>query len=108
MEKRKYTILFLLIIVDCFYSIQINNNFISFTDHEEITTITSDDETEFINAVNILNENGGTIYIDTPVINFIKRYVIEIEDDFTGGIIGIKQSNGEYPRFSFKYLHLQL
>ena len=40
----------------------------SFTDDEEITTITSDNETELIEAIKQLNKNGGTIYIDTPVI----------------------------------------
>ena len=98
---KSFFYLWLIIILDLFSCKKINNNFISFTDDEEITIITSDNETKFIEAIQKLNENGGTIYIDTPVINFIKRNVIEIEEDFIGGIIGIKHSNGEYPLINF-------
>ena len=64
-----YRILFLLINFDLFLS---RNNFISFTDDEVITTITTDNEDELLNAVSQLNNNGGTIYIDTPVITLRK------------------------------------
>ena len=93
-----YRILFLLINFDLFLS---RNNFISFTDDEVITTITSDNEDELLNAVSQLNNNGGTIYIDTPVITLRKYIKIIIDGQLPGGIIGIKQGNGEYPTFDF-------
>ena len=93
-----YRILFLLINFDLFLS---RNNFISFTDDEVITTITTDNEDELLNAVSQLNNNGGTIYIDTPVITLRKYIKIIIDGQLPGGIIGIKQGNGEYPTFDF-------
>ena len=73
----------------------------SFVDDDEITTITSDSESELMEALNILNENGGTIYIDTPVINIVKMTRVAFGGEFPGGIIGVRQSNGEYPRIHF-------
>ena len=48
-----------------------------------------------------LNKNGGTIYIDTPVINLVERKIILIGGQLPGGIIGIRQANGDYPRINF-------
>ena len=96
-----YTILFFIITWDLFSCKQFKNNFISFTNDEEITTITSDNETQFINAIEELNKNGGTIYVDTPIINLKERNRLAITGKSPGGIIGIKQSNGEYPRINF-------
>ena len=72
------------------------------TDDEEITTITSDEEDKFMDAIKQLNENGGTIYIDTPIITLRKNDNIQITGNLPGGIIGKRQTNGEYPRFIFK------
>ena len=100
--KNKFYILLILIIsFDLFFCKNIRNKFISFTDDEEITTITSDNETEFIKAIEKLNKNGGTIYIDTPVISLIENGIITISGQLPGGIIGVRQSNGEYPRINF-------
>ena len=79
----------------------INNHLISFNDDEVIATITSDNEYELMDVITQLNENGGIIYIDTPVINIIKSISISIKGDLPGGIIGIKQSNEEYPKINF-------
>ena len=100
-KSNIYFALFLFFTIDLYCCKKIENKFISFTDDEEITTITSDNETEFINAIEELNKNGGTIFIDTPVINLIKRNTITIGGKFPGGIIGIRQDNGEYPRINF-------
>jgi hypothetical protein len=75
--------------------------FKSFVDDDEIATITTDNEDELFKAVEKLNRNGGTIYIDTPVINIKKDIEITIEGKASGGIIGIRQANGEYPRLYF-------
>ena len=61
--------------------------------------ITSDDESELMDAIEELNTNGGKIFINTTVIN-IKRE-INITGDFRGGIFGIRQDSGEYPRIHF-------
>ena len=96
-----YNPIFLIFILQLLCCKKINKNFKSFTDDEEITTITSDNETELIEAIKILNDNGGTIYIDTPVISLIENSIIIITGQFPGGIIGVRQSNGEYPRIDF-------
>ena len=46
-------------------------------------------------------KKGGTIYIDTPVINLKESTLLLLDGDPPGGIIGIRQSNGEYPRIHF-------
>ena len=93
--------LFLIFTLDLFFCNQLGKNLISFTDDDEITTITSDNEDEFMDAIKQLNENGGTIYIDTPVITLRKNNNIQITGELPGGIIGKRQTNGEYPRFIF-------
>ena len=100
-KRLIYIVLFLGITLDMFSCKKVKNKFLSFTDDEEITTITSDSESEFVEAIEELNENGGTIYIDTPVINLKIRNTITLGGKLPGGIIGIKQENGEYPRINF-------
>ena len=46
-----YRIIFLIIILDLSLSKNLGNNFKSFTDDEVITTLTSDNEEELLNAV---------------------------------------------------------
>ena len=96
-----YIILFLIITLELFSCKKLENKFISFTDDEEITTITSDNETEFLVSIEKLNRNGGTIYIDTPIITINERFKISISGQLPGGIIGKRQPNGEYPRINF-------
>ena len=100
-QKIIFTFIFLIITLDLFSCKKIENNFRSFTDDEVIVTITSDNETQFSDAIDILNQKGGTILIDTPVINFMIVDTITITGQLPGGIIGIRQSNGEYPRINF-------
>ena len=52
-------------------------------------------------AVEELNKKGGTIFINTPEINLIKYSKINSTGDLSGGIIGIRQENREYPRIHF-------
>ena len=104
--KRLFLIYFsLFFIISCK---PLDNKFISLVDDDEITTITSDSESEFLEAIDKLNENGGTIYIDTPVITMTKATTITIGGQFSGGIIGIRQANGEYPKISFVKTKMEL
>ena len=74
----------------------------SSSDEKIITTITSDDEASLKEALFYLWKLGGIIYIDTPVINFKNQGSLSITGTRKGGIIGIKQANGQYPRLNFK------
>ena len=108
-KNKFYIVLILIINFDLFFCKNIKSKFVSFTDDEEITTIKSDNETEFLEAIYQLNNNGGTIYIDTPVISLNTQRTISIAGKLSGGIIGIRQPNGEYPRIDFirgNYQHL--
>jgi len=77
-------------------------NLISFGAEDAIATITKDDESALREALNTLNKKGGTIYINTPVINIKKKEKLQLTGSNPGGIVGIKQANGEYPRIDFK------
>ena len=79
----------------------LKENFISLQE-DGIATITEDDEAALREAVNILNKNGGTIYINTPVINIKTKDKIQLTGTNPGGIIGMKQPNDEFPRIDFK------
>ena len=75
----------------------------SFSEEEDvIATITEDDENALREALLILWKFGGIIYIDTPEINIKKQESLSIKGTYEGGIVGIKQENGEYPRLNFK------
>ena len=96
-----YPIIFLVIAFDLFSCKDLENNL---PDENVIATIVSDNENEFMNAIKELNDKGGTIYIDTPVITLKVNNIIRMnQDEYPGGIIGIKQENGEYPRLDFTY-----
>ena len=71
-------------------------------DEKVIATITTDDESELKKALFYLYKLGGIIYIDTPVINFKNHGSISVTGTLEGGIVGIKQSNGEYPILNFQ------
>ena len=95
-----YAFLSILITIDVFSCKILNKKLTSFVDDDEIATITTDSESELMEALDILFERGGTIYIDTPVIS-MKESTLFIDGDFPGGIIGVRQPNGEYPRITF-------
>ena len=68
----------------------------------ELAVIKSDNETLLIEAIKKLAKGEiGTIYIDTPIINFEEYYNIELKGNNAGGIIGLKQSNGKFPILNF-------
>ena len=96
-----YAFLSILINIDIFSCKFLNKKLKSFVDDDEIATITTDSESELMEAIDILYERGGTIYIDTPVINLKESTLLLLDGDSPGGIIGIRQSNGEYPRINF-------
>ena len=75
---------------------------LSIGENDAISTITKDDESELFNAVETLKKTGGTIYINTPVINMTSKCQIQLSGTLAGGIVGIKQSNGQYPSLNFK------
>ena len=93
--------LFLIISLNIFICKPLKNNFKSFADDDEIATITTDSEIELLTAIDTLNVKGGTIYIDTPVINMVEHSSISISGKISGGIIGVRQTNGDYPRINF-------
>ena len=94
-------IIFLFIFsLDCFLCRVVEKQ--SLSEEDVITTIKEDDESALRDALLILWKFGGIIYIDTPVINVKKQETLSIKGSFQGGIIGIKQENGEYPRLNFK------
>ena len=98
MNKKLFSILSILLTI--FDSIPCKN-LKSFAE-KKIATITKDDEQDLRNAVDILNKNGGVIYINTPVINISGTTTINLSSNVLGGIIGVKQTNGCYPRIDFK------
>ena len=100
MKTPIYVFLFLIITLDLFSCKPIENKYRSFADDDEIATITTDDEKALLTALDTLTTKGGTIYIDTPVIT-ITNSTLSILGTISGGIIGVRQSSGEYPRISF-------
>ena len=68
---------------------------------DDAITIKSDSESELREAIDKINENGGKIYIDTPVINIGEKSSLEIKAEKEGSIIGKKQEDGGYPRLDF-------
>lgn len=98
MNKKLFSILLVLLItidtVPC-------KNLVSMAD-ATITTITTDSEADLLNAVTKLNKNGGVIYINTAVIHISSKKTIQLTGTKSGGIVGMKQSNGAYPIIDFK------
>ena len=64
-----------------------------------IKTIKSNSESELVAAIKELNSKGGTIYIDTPVINV--KSGLKISGTKAGAIVGVQRSDGTYPRIDF-------
>ena len=97
MNKKLFTIFLILIIsfdtIPC-------KNLVSMGD-ATITTINSDDESALLNAVTTLNKNGGVIYINTSIIKISSLNTIELSGTKSGGIVGMKQADGSYPRINF-------
>ena len=79
----------------------LKSNFISLAETDAIATITKDSESELLDAVKKLNSSGGTIYINTPVINISTTSTIKLTGTTAGGIVGMKLSDGTYPRLDF-------
>ena len=99
----KYISLVLLFMIsfNTFSSKFLENNLLSFGENDAIATITKDDESSLCEAVKKLNKNGGTIFINTPVINLSSKCQIQLSGSTAGGIVGMKQSNDEYPVLNF-------
>ena len=76
-------------------------NLLSLADSDTITTITTDSESDLLDAVKTLNSKGGTIYINTPVINISSKSTIKLTSTKAGGIVGMKLPDGTYPRLDF-------
>lgn len=88
--------------------VQQNNSleYISYKEIKNILTIKiviyDDNESLLKDAIDKLNKNGGKIYINTTIINFKEKSVLEINGIKNGEIIGIKQANGQYPILNFR------
>ena len=99
----KYNSIFFIVLIsfNTFSSKFLDNKILSFGDAEEIVTIAKDDETALCEAIKTLNKSGGTIYINTPVINISSKCQITLSGSTVGGLIGVKQSDDTYPRLDF-------
>ena len=101
--KRIFSFVFFLLLslesVPCKF---LKSKFVSLAESDAIVTITSDSESELLDAVKTLNKSGGTIYINTKVINISSKSTIKLSGDTPGGIVGMKQADGSYPRLDFK------
>jgi hypothetical protein len=100
MKTSIYFVLLLIVSLNLFYCKTLKKTLRHLGDDDEIATITSDNENELAQAIRLLNQNGGTIYIDTPVIHIVNA-TLTFLGTVSGGIIGERQANGEYPRLSF-------
>jgi len=99
MNKKIFsTFLLFLIIIDSVPC----KKLLSFATYDTVATITKDNEKELLDAVSKLNKSAGIVYINTPVINISSKTTILLSGSVAGGIVGKKQSNGEYPRIDFK------
>ena len=98
MNRKLLSILFVLLIA--FDSVPCKN-LASFAD-ATIKTITSDSESDLKSAISTLNKQGGVIYINTSVINISSTSTLTLSGTISGGIVGMKQSDGTYPRIDFK------
>ena len=68
-KRNIFLIILLLLLIDFFSCKFLEKQYLSEEDEDEITTITSDNEDALRDALLILGKFGGTIYINTPVIN---------------------------------------
>ena len=101
MKLLSLFLIFLLISQSSFSNI-FNSKFFSEEKEDNIiTTIKEDSQLKLTDAIYKLNKIGGIIYIDTPVINIDTITRISLNSYTSGGLVGIKQPNGEYPRIDF-------
>ena len=102
--KRFISLLFLLILsIDLISCKFLEKNLASkYDDYEIIYVIKTDDESAFREAIDKLNQNGGFIIVNTTVVSISNNTKINITSTTPGGIIGVIQPNGEYPRLNFK------
>ena len=54
-----------------------------------IAIINNDDEKALHHSITKLNQSGGIIYINTPIININKKSKLELSGINKGGIIGL-------------------
>ena len=69
---------------------------------DTVATILSDNEIDLFLAISKLNNNGGVIYIDTPIIYISRFSKFNLGGTKSGGIVGVRQPNGAYPIINFK------
>jgi len=56
----------------------LESKLVSFADAAAIATITKDSESDLTNAIKTINSKGGTIYINTKVINISTKSTIKL------------------------------
>lgn len=96
---NKFLIITLLNLLNCILiqSKFLDKNFLGDIKDEIIITIDQDNGTSLREAIEILNDKGGMIIINTPIIHKTEHEKLMLTGNKTAGIYGIKQSNGEYP-----------
>ena len=97
-----FSITLICFILNIFSCKPLGEDLISLGENDAIATITKDSEKELRDAVAVLNKQGGTIYINTPVINISSKDKIQLTGTKAGGLVGMKQSDGQYPCINFK------
>ena len=100
-SQMKILFFFFLISLNIIYCKSLEKKFKSFADDDVIAVIATDTESGLLESIEKLNKKGGTIYINTPVINMVKATSFTLEGKLSGGIIGVRQASGEYPRINF-------
>ena len=97
---NKYAILAVLYFLNCIF---IQSKFLDKSLLEEnaedeiIITIDKDDETALRDAIDIINEKGGMIILNTPVVYITEHKVLKITGTKKAGILGLRQPSGEFP-----------
>ena len=97
----KLFLLFFIFLLSSKSSLSILNNNLDKIEDDVIATIKEDSQSQLTEAINKLNKIGGVIYIDTPVINIDSITRVSLNGYSSGGLVGVRQPNGEYPRIDF-------
>ena len=69
---------------------------------DTVDIIRTDSETDLFLAISTMSDNGGVVYIDTPIIRINRINRFPLSGTKSGGIVGVRQHNGAYPIINFK------
>ena len=69
----------------------------------KVATITSNSESALKSALSTINSSGGTVYINTPIIEVSSSSTaLKLSGTKAGAIVGVRQSDGSYPVINFE------